>query len=60
MSLSLTSGVAIAGVGIVRLSHYKALFGFPTESTVQQQCHRSLSFLQLLELCKFNSDRHGR
>jgi len=30
MSVSLTSGVAIAGVGIVRLSHYKALFGFPT------------------------------
>ena len=30
MSVSLTSGVAIAGVSIVRLSHYKALFGFPT------------------------------
>ena len=30
-SLSLTSAVAIAGVGIVRLSHYKALFGFPTD-----------------------------
>jgi len=29
-SLSLTSAVAIAGVGIVRLSDYKALFGFPT------------------------------
>jgi len=33
-SLSLTSAVAIAGVGIVRLSHYKALFGFPTQCFV--------------------------
>jgi len=30
MTLSLTSSVAIADIGIVRLSHYKALFGFPT------------------------------